>query len=99
MNYFRKKSETVVISRWKIILLALVVFLISVHFLVDDINVNTNILVEHTRNQFEVTHQDDLIHISDSTPQIGQILVKQIPLKQLQFEKVNTFPNFNPPKI
>jgi len=67
-----RTTKTTAFPAWTLMLLTFLVFVICVHFLVEDLSFSTpqNLTSASYPNQSEVTHQDDIVQFSELPSQI-----------------------------
>jgi hypothetical protein len=101
MSKTGRTKKTTAFPAWILLLLTVLVFVMCVHFLVEDQSFSTpqNLSSASYPNQSEVTHQDDIVQFSELPSQIPSNTVAPI-IPALLTEKVQVFfPTFNPPNI
>jgi hypothetical protein len=91
-----KSASTIALPTWTILFLAFLILIMSVHFLFDDLSFSS--FQNFHTIQSEVTHQDDLVQISELIPQITSNSVIQITPVLFNVQAGMLSLNFNPPK-
>jgi len=92
---------TTALPTWKLVLLTFLVFVICVHFLVEDLSFSTSQSLTSATypNQSEITHQDDVARFTELPSQTpSNPTARVIPLHLTEKFQV-FFPTFNPPNI
>lgn len=96
-----RTAENTTLQTWELLLLGVLVFVLSIHFLFDDIAFSSvhNLPAASVQNQSEIAHQDDIVQYTELASQIpAKPAIQVTPL--LVTEKLQVFfPAFNPPNI
>ncbi len=93
--------NTAVFPAWTMVLLVFLIFVLSVHYFVEDLSFSSSEkqMSAAYPSQSEVTHQDDIVHFTALEPLVSYNPVIQITPVFLTIQVDLLSPNFYPPKL
>ena len=94
-------AKSKALPTWAVMLLAFLVFVLCIHFLVEDLTFTSAQITSSAPypNQSEITHQDDLVQFTELASLIFSNPAIQIIPVLLTVQESVFFPHFNPPNI
>ncbi|MHC1740657.1 MAG: hypothetical protein AB9897_06050 [Anaerolineaceae bacterium] len=96
-----RTTETSTLPGWVSLLLIFLVFVLGVHFLVEDLSASTpkNLAFATYQNQSEDPHQEDIVQFTKLPSQIPSDPTVHVNPLPFTLKAQIFFPSFNPPNI